>query len=171
MSDYVIAKKSDITNIANVIREKTGLTQGILLNNFSTLLQDMEGAPTDILEMVGADKYAIKRYILNTGGLIEVPKGLTKLNQIKLLIALPTQVNTTVPSSSEGEGEGKILLNYQYEEGKWFNIVFANDVFYKTGVSVPNLNFENGVLSFSFFINGVGFTMDDCKVLFLYTAE
>lgn len=43
MSDYVIAKKSDITNIANVIREKTGLTQGILLNNFSTLLQDMEG--------------------------------------------------------------------------------------------------------------------------------
>lgn len=68
MSDYVIAKKSDITNIANVIREKTGLTQGILLNNFSTLLQDMEGTPTDILEMVGADKYAIKRYILNTGG-------------------------------------------------------------------------------------------------------
>lgn len=121
--------------------------------------------------MVGADKYAIKRYILNTGGLIEVPKGLTKLNQIKLLIALPTQVNTTVPSSSEGEEEGKILLNYQYEEGKWFNIVFANDVFYKTGVSVPNLNFEKGVLSFSFFINGVGFTMDDCKVLFLYTAE
>lgn len=75
MSDYIIAKKSNIINIANVIREKTELTQGLLLNNFSTLTQNIRrAAPTDILEMVGADEYQVISY---TGkNFTNVPNGL-----------------------------------------------------------------------------------------------
>lgn len=43
MSEFVIAEKSDLTNIAEAIRSKSGITDKLLLSDLPTLIGDIQG--------------------------------------------------------------------------------------------------------------------------------
>lgn len=53
--EYIITEKSNLTNIAEAIRNKTKTTNGILLMDFPTLIENLGGAENNgLLEFLGA---------------------------------------------------------------------------------------------------------------------
>lgn len=110
MTDYVLAEKSVLTSIADTIRNKNGGGSGILLSDFSSLIESGGGSANNILEMFGANEYAtitLSNPGDKSGFLIE---DLTDLSQIKLvIITLVDEVSAAIEV-----GIDNVILAFQH---------------------------------------------------------
>lgn len=91
-TDYIIAEKQTLIEIANSIRDKNGGGGGISLNDFSQLINNIEsGGATDILEMFGVDGYATVVLSKWNSNIFFKIDDITDDQQIKLIIIVPAE--------------------------------------------------------------------------------
>lgn len=94
------------------------------------------GMPTDILELIGADKYCIVNAL---NGQVWLPvDDLTETTQMKLILTFPPKENLTIPTAVTSSS-CIFLAQYQYSTGYYFTISLdeGNNVGYQLDNSQP----------------------------------
>lgn len=114
-NEYVIANKSDLTNIADAIREKNGGGSPLSLSEFVSAITGIEtsGGADEILSLFGASKYVI---VTSTIDITSTQYNICTIKEdnvnvadnVKLFVGVDNQylagVSTTVPSVTTGYG-------------------------------------------------------------------
>lgn len=126
---YVISKKADLTEIKEALlavsssedgggggEESSSFDMAALKNLAASMTSG--GDPTDILELIGADKY----YITNLSGSSPMtdflPRDLTEDNQIKMVILLSPKAQATIPTATT-DYKTSFFIQFQYSSGKF----------------------------------------------------
>lgn len=116
--EYVITEKSTLTEIADKIREKKGGADLLALDKFAEKIEELGGAPTDLLEALEVDDYLVGDIL--TGEQLEKTRDVVpyqEAERIKLFIG----IGAPYESSSTDDGSGTLFGTcYRLDDGNYF---------------------------------------------------
>lgn len=135
-TEYVISKKSDLTEIANAIINTTGSVNSMTLNSIPSIIENECGNCDDLLVFFGANSYEVSQVACENNLILEFNCSAPSVEDIKAIFCyesnLISGISLAIPEYSTSYLSGFIYIGSPVSISRWIKSdnTFLSDSFY-----------------------------------------